>query len=315
MEENNELIDLNDFQNMVQEICDENNIKMKVISRNWIMMLEKGDVHRFIVGCRFDSNNHGLGMALDDKFATYEVLHNLNIPIAYHEILYSSKNKAKHAIGANSIQNAYDFFEKYNHNMVIKVNDGSQGKNCYHITKKSDIKKVTKKLFKRHYSLSLCPYYEIKNEYRIIMLDGKKQIMYQKIRPAVVGDGIHTIKELLTTLNEHYFKDKLKSLKYKRVLAKGEKFEYNWQFNLSHGAVINENIPAALEKKLLKIAMDVSKKLSINFVSVDIIDTTEGLMVLEINSGVATGHYRKLKEDGPAIAKKMYEKAILKMFE
>ena len=178
--ESNELLDLNAFQNMVKEICDENNIKMNVISRNWIMMLEKDNIHRFIVGCRFDSNNHGLGMALDDKFATYEVLSHLDIPVAYHEILYSEKNKSKHARGANSIQNVYDFFEKYNHNIVIKINEGSQGKNCYHITKKNQIKRTVNKLFKRHYSLSLCPYYEIKNEYRIIMLDGKKEIMYQK---------------------------------------------------------------------------------------------------------------------------------------
>lgn len=310
----NEFTEINDFQKMIREICDEHNIKMSVISRDWIIMLEKDGITRFIVGCRFDSNKHGLGMVLDDKFATYEALSHLNIPIAYHEILYSEKNKAKHAKGANKIENAYDFFEKYNHNIVIKVNDGSQGKNCFHITSKRSIKRTVNKLFTKHYSLSLCPYYEIKNEYRIIMLDGEVQIMYQKIRPSVTGDGIHTIKELLLNLNEHYFIKKLRSKKYDRVLPKGETFEYNWQFNLSHGAVVNENIDPSLKDKLLSIASDVSNKLGINFVSVDIIDTTEGLMVLEINSGVATGHYRKLKEDGPEIAKKMYEKAILKMF-
>lgn len=306
---------MNNFQSMIKEICDENGINMDIISRDWIIALEKNGIRRFIVGCRFDSNKHGLGQVLDDKFATYEALSLIGLPIAYHEIQYSEKNHAKHAKGNNTIEHAMDFFERFNHNIVIKVNDGSQGKNCYHITNKRQIRPTLHKLFQKHYSLSLCPFYEIKNEYRLIMLDGKPEIVYQKVRPIVTGDGKSSIKELLLNLNEHYFKNKLRSSKYNKVLPIGETFEYNWQFNLSKGAVINENFDPSMKEKLVKIATNAVKSLNIDFASVDIVDTNEGLMILEINSGVATGHYRKLQSDGKEIAKKMYAKAVLKMFE
>lgn len=306
---------MNRFQLMVKDICEENNIQMDVISRDWIIALEKNGIRRFIVGCRFDSNRHGLGQVLDDKFATYEALTLCNLPITFHQIQYSEKNHASHAIGYNKYEYVYEFFEKYNRNIVIKVNDGSQGNNCYHITNKNQIKRTLNKLFQRHYSLSLCPYYEIKNEYRVIMFDGNAEIVYQKVRPSVTGDGVHTIKELLTEFNPHYFKNKIRSKKYNKILKPGETFEYNWQFNLSKGAISKMEFDSKMKKSVINLAKKTVQTLGIEFASVDIVDTSEGLMILEINSGVATMHYREIVENGYEIAKKMYTKAILKMFE
>lgn len=306
---------MNEFQTLIKEICDKNEIKMDIISRGWIIALNKDNIHRFIVGCKFDNNSHGLGLALDDKYATYEVLNYAGLPVIPHEIIYSVKNKNSFAIGANSYEYVYDYFEKCNHNIVIKVNDGAQGKNCYHVTNKKEIKKILKKLFKRHFSLSMQPYMEIRNEYRIIMLDKEIMLMYKKIKPVVTGDGKKSIRELLREFNPHFFEGKLKNKKYNQILQKGEVFAYNWQFNLSSGAIMSEEISSDLKEKLEKIVLDVVNKLDLNFVSVDIIDTPNGLMVLEINSGVAMAHYRKIAPCGYEKSKMIYEKAVLKMFE
>ena len=84
---------MNNCQKLIQTICEEENIKFQLLSKNWVSILEKDNKTKFIFGYKFDLNPHGLGELLDDKYATYEMLSKKQIPIIPHHILFSLQNK------------------------------------------------------------------------------------------------------------------------------------------------------------------------------------------------------------------------------
>ncbi|MBE5757728.1 MAG: hypothetical protein E7345_02215 [Clostridiales bacterium] len=297
---------MNNVQKIIKEICEEKGINFKLVSKDWVIILEKGKKIRYITGYKFPLNNQAVSKVCDDKFALYDVIKEFNIPVAEHVILFKNYDKQK----------ILNYCEKYNFKMVVKSNTGTCGNDMFYITKKSELFKKIDKLLKKHYSLSLSPYYDIKTEYRNIVLNNNVELVYGKKKPVVIGDGKSTIYELLCEFNKNYFEKIKNDGKLKKVLKENEIFEYNWQFNLSKGSMpfmIDDN---KLVNKLKKLALEITQKLGTSFVSVDIIELTNGeLLLLEVNSGVMMDNLSKNLEDGYDIAKNIYSKVIDEMFK
>ena len=90
--------------------------------------------------------------------------------------------------------------------------------------------------------------------------------------------------------------------------------EESWKHNLSQGAQVVEVADDKLLAALIKQAEAAAAAIGISFCTVDIADTHKGLLVMEINSGVAT---QKLVEQMPHLrgkAKEIYAAAIHGMF-
>ncbi len=292
------------FKTLIKEICDEENIEFSILSKDWVIMLRKGNKVKFIIGNKFDLNTHASGLVFDDKYATYEVLKSLNIPIIEHNIYFKDYE----------LEDVLNYFHSHDNSIVIKTNDGSCGTGVFHITIEDEIEPLLHRLFIKHMSVSICPFYNIKHEYRMFMINNECVLMYGKNRPIVYGDGIHTIKELLIEFNPNYFKDILVDEEYNSVLEKGEKYEYGWQFNLSRGSVPFEVEDEELKRKLIDLSKSITSKLDLGFCSLDIIDSLEGLYVIEINSGTMMKNYIEIVSNGREIAKEIYRSAIKSMF-
>ncbi len=306
----------NNFKEIIKEICTEDNIKYKFLSKDWVIMLEKDGKTRFISGYKFDLNSHGIGLIADDKYALYEVLKSKNIPVIEHKIVYNKMNNLDYAIGCNTYEYVKEYFEKNNNNIVIKPNDGTCGKNVFNVTDVNEIDIVLDKIFLKNYSISMCPFYKIKHEYRAIMLDGENKLLYTKYLPIVTGDGNKTIRQLLLDFNYDYFIDKLEDSKYDKVLPKNKTFEYNWKFNLSQGSIAKKLNDKLLQDRLIKIAKQVCKEINLKFGSIDIIETTNNeLLVLEVNSGVMLENYIRLNPNEYIYAKDIYRNAIKNLFK
>ena len=164
-------------------------------------------------------------------------------------------------------------------------------------------------------SISICPFYRIKNEYRTIILDGNIELFYGKKRPIVYGDGTKSIKELLCDFNYNYF-SKINDVKLDKVLEKGEEYMYSWQHNLSRGSIPFEEDDINLKNNVQSLAQKAFKLLNLKFASVDIIELeTNEILILEINSGVMIDNYAQYMKDGEIVCKNIYSKAIDLMFE
>ncbi|MBP5294429.1 MAG: hypothetical protein J6Y95_01765, partial [Lachnospiraceae bacterium] len=64
-----------------------------------------------------------------------------------------------------------------------------------------------------------------------------------------------------------------------------------------------------------EVAVRASCAMDIRFASVDVVDTDEGLKVLEVNAGVMMEHFAGQDEEDYEIAKSIYRKALIKAFE
>ena len=301
------------FNMLIKEICNELNIEYTYLSKEWLIKLTKNNKTVYLANNKFPLNNHVVGLIMDDKYATYEVLKDLDIPVAKHHIFYSENNHKKYTQGCNSNEDLQNIFDEYNRNVVVKPNNGYQGIDVYHITNYSDLTNTTNKLFKNNYSISICPYYHIKNEYRVVVLDNDIKLLYKKNNPTIVGDGIHSIKELLIEFNPYYFS---KLSLPEDILPKGEEYTYDFRFNLSKGSTASIDIDAKIKDALIKISKSITTKTNIRFATIDIINTTDDeLLVLEINSGVTIDKAIKFLPDGYNIAKSIYKEAIIKLME
>lgn len=298
------------FIDLIKEICKELQINYKIFSKGWAIMLENEGKTKFISGFKFDLNGHALGDILDDKFATYDLLKSCEIPTIEHSIVYGNDNEneyAKDCKGANYIKKV---FHKYEKNVVLKTNEGACGTNIIHIKDENELVSEVNRLTKSHTSLSICPYYDIENEYRAIVLNNNVELLYKKIKPVVVGDSRKTIKELLDEFNYAYFKN-INKEEFNKVLNSGEIYEYDWKFNLSRGAKLSFDILETDKKSIQGIAEKISSKIGINFGSIDIVKTIDNrYYIMEINSGVMTNNFIKQIDNGYEIAKSIYTKAI-----
>lgn len=298
------------FNSILKEICEEENIKLSFISDDWIKVLEKDDKVRIIAGYKFDVITHGIGQVLDDKYALFSLLTKDGYEVVEHRILFKKDNIK------DNVKYVRDYFCSHNSDIVLKVNKGTCGNNILHITNEIDIENSLVELFNLEDSISLCPFYNIKNEYRFVMLDGECLLCHGKQKPTVVGDGKKSIEELLLDFNRVYFSKIKFDNSFKRILKDGEVFEYSWMFNLSQGSMCFDILDVELQEKMLKIAKDIGSRYSVGFCSVDIIHTFDDkLLVMELNSGVMLKNYAVLHENGKEIVKEVYRKAIKKMFD
>lgn len=306
---------MSSFQKIIQDISEELNINMKVVSKGWVIILEKNGNTRFIIGQKFDLNSHAIGLIMDDKYAMFEVLSENNIPTIQYQILYRPDIQKEYARNANHYEIAEQYFIDHGESIVIKPNFGLSGRDVYHVTKKEDIIVYLDKVFQNNETLSLCPFYNIRAEYRLIILDNECLLIYGKKKPVVYGDGKRTIRELLQEFNPYYFDNNLSDSFYNKVLKPSEKYEYSWKFNLAEGAVPFSIQDAELKEQLLNILNDITSKFYLGFCSLDIIETIDHeFYIMELNSGVSLNKYSYFFENSEKTLKEIYKKAIQNLF-
>lgn len=294
------------FNQIIKEICIEENIQCQELSDDWVIKLTKDNTNKFIVGYKFDLNTQAVSEICNDKFALYAVLESEKIPVIKYNILFKNEEKKLE-----------HYFRLYNENVVLKPNNGTCGNNVLHICELNELKEEYQRLIKNHYSVSICPFYEIESEYRVIYLPNL-QYTYKKVKPIIIGDGIRSIKDLLIEFNPSYFSnddnfnnDKI-DINY--VPKINEKIEYEWRFNLSKGARI-DTVDDEERKKLLDIVKQILDKIDLKFVSIDIVKLSNGeFRIMEINSGVMMENLINLEKNGYEVAKKIYKEAIDNMF-
>lgn len=302
----------------MREVCAEMDIKMEKLSYDWVLQLSKDGKVRHITGTRFDLNPEATGDIACDKYATYEVLNSQNVPVIKHVMIFNPASRFS-LIGDDGIWiTVASEFRKYGR-LVVKPNYGCEGQGVSLCDTLKEVESAIQKLFKTQSSVSICPYYDIRTEYRTFYLDGKVHLIYGKTKPFVIGDGTSSIVELVEKLNlpdKSVVQENLKKLDLNYIPATGEKVNISWKHNLSGGAK-----PTVLEKgelynKIEQLAIIAGKAMNINFATIDIIETTDDkLYVLEINSGIGATIFTECVEGGYEIIKEIYRKAIQKLFQ
>ncbi len=294
---------MKDFNEIIDEICKEENITLITYQGNWLKELKKDNKTRFIVGYKFSLNNQGIGLVVDDKGLFYDTLKD-KLPIITHHVLFHDYD----------IDEVLGLFSKYNHKVIVKGNIGTCGREVFKIENPKRLFNIIDRLLDTQYSISLCPYYDIDKEYRLIVLNNEIKLVYAKENPIIIGDGVKTTKELLMEFNPIYYGNHdINNPDY--IPKLGEKVIIEYRFNLSNGARVNKDIDDSLKERLIELAKKVIDETNLSFGSIDIIKTSNNeLYIMEANSGVMMNNYIGQTNDRE-LAKSIYRDAILAMFK
>ena len=297
---------MKEFNKIIKKIGEVLGIKITLLSDNWTTVLEKNHKIHYITGYQFDLNNHGIGNIMDDKGLFWDLLKYKNIPIINQYVIFHNYDK----------NNVLKYFSSCNNEIIVKGNIGNAGKEVFKVNDEEKLFLVIDELLLKEYSVSLCPFYRIKNEYRVIILNNQVRLIFGKIKPTVIGDGKRTVKELAIEYNSFYqeHSDKIPNPNY--IPKESEQFELSYKFNLSAGGKTFLNINPDLKTKITNLALHVAKELNIIFASVDIIHTENNeLLVMEANSGVTMNKFITQNSSGYDIAYSIYRDAIRMMFD
>lgn len=302
------------FPKLISELCYENGIELNTLPNGRIRILSLNGEERIIWSKKFEINSVISTRIADNKSSTYEVLKQNNIPCVSHKRYTCHYENSSCYLDKDTIQNIYSDLKKY-HEVVLKPENGYEGTDVYRCSSVEDISQTFKKFQKPYNYICLSPYYSVKAEYRTICLNGKALLSYQKTLPFVTGNGKDTVQQLAKQKYNNIDRFSLFNNKDQIPLC-GEKIIIGWKFNLSQGAKSIEIVNPIVLKTVRELSLKAACAIHINFSSVDIIETFSGeFLVIEINSGVVLNQFIEDNPKNYTIAKNIYRKAILSMFE
>lgn len=306
---------------LLREIAAEAGIQMMTFSHDWLIRLEKGPLVRHIHGYNFELNSATAQLLATDKSAVSDLMGFKQIPHVEHR-LFTHPRLAGYISGEGSWAEMMAFAQQHQFKLVCKPSTGTGGEDVFRVRSQLDLEKLVHQLFQTHRSICLSPFYNIDEEYRLIFLAGQVELVYAKARPAITGDGISTVVDLIAqqlkadllpvAVAERALR--LNQQRLKEVLPLGARFILDWKHNLvkgSHPVIVED--PHLLES-LTALGQLCAAELNLSFASIDIIETEGQLAILEVNSGVMMEHFARLAPDGYARAKAIYAKAVALMF-
>lgn len=301
------------FVRMIKEICEEEGISCISYSSDWAFQLEKNGKKNFILGYQFGLNQAVSQQISADKAVASEVMTQNGVANVEHSC-FMAPHMFRFTGENGNWKQMVAILEKYG-DIVCKDNEGTGGYFVFHVKTQRQLEEAAQQIFAQADSMAIAPYYEIKKEYRVILLDGEVQVAFEKQRKQLIGDGISTIRQLYADylLNPgNSFEILPSSTDLDRVLEKGESYFFNWKHNLGQGAT--PNLLTELPDRLKELARQAVHALNLRFASVDLVECRDGWKVLEVNSGVMMENLASNGMEYYLLAKQIYRKAIQKMF-
>lgn len=273
------------FNRIINDVCKEMDIDYRFISYDWIRVLTKDGKRRHILGFNFEINSAFSKITAYDKYATYAMLKDNQISVLEHNMIFNPITRYE-LYKDSYIENAVDQIDKLG-KIIIKANNSDSGRDVFLCETKEEVRNTIDFLFSEGHkdTLSWQPFYNIKNEYRCVYLDGEIIFMYKKEKPFKIENG--------------------------------EKVYTSWKMNLAQGAVPMFVDPSENHySQIIDLATRAAKAINITFASVDVAVTEEDeLKVVEINSNVCLGLFATSVPGGYEPVKEVYKKAMKYMFE
>ncbi len=305
---------------ILRQIAKEKKIKMTTFSQDWIIRLEKKGQVRYIYGYDFGLNSAVTQLIAKDKSAVSDLLEFNHIPHVEHR-LFLHPRQAEYISSAGNWTNILKFARKHHFNLVCKPNQGAGGYGIFHTQDCLSLEKAVHELFTTNRAISLSPFYDIKNEYRVYVLKNNCQLIYCKTRPSIIGNGRLSIAELIMAKSKQELAPEVVKQAVQtyadcldQIPKSGDSLNLVWKHNLGQGALPEIITNPALLTRLKKLALACAQALNLSFAAVDIIKTDNKYLVLEVNSGIMMESFAMLSPQNYAIAKSVYTKAIDLMF-
>lgn len=263
------------FVQLVTQACERLGVRLEWLSDYWIARLEKGGAMRYLQGCTFPLNGASVDAIMCDKVATYAVLQRGGVPAVPHYLLRKYSHDDMPAGLADEILATHPL------PLVIKPNtDTSRGAGVTRCLSAEEFRSSVAELSAHYSALAVSPYISVQHEYRTVVLDGQVKLVYEKVRAPLAADGT------------------------------GE-----WRHNISLGATPEIQTDPVICDEVGTLAVAAMEVVGGRFATVDIVKSSHGYQVLEINGSVAFSGFIAHRHNHASIALDIYAAAIQKSFE
>ena len=167
---------------LVTEICAEKDITCLSLSRGYILRMTKNGQTRHIYGNYWDLNSAAADRLACDKCGCFTLLNASSIPAIEHVLVYNAVVRGEWAGNEGTLLSALAYFEKHNRRVVVKPNQGTQGRDVFLCETPLAVEKALLTIFAAEPDAVLSPYAAIGTEYRVFYLAGRAHFIYGKAR-------------------------------------------------------------------------------------------------------------------------------------
>lgn len=182
--------------------------------------------------------------------------------------------------------------------MIIKPNGGFHGIGIQYIINNTQLRRVLKSLYREGKEFMMQPVLE-QDEYRILIVNGKTELVSSRSNPCVLGDGVKTIAELLATIpmkskNNDFIRHQYQKNNWtaNTVLGKSIPFAYHFLKDTDGRYYQSQNLP----KDLVTWAATLSKRLTAPVIGIDLfvkgnLHNKDNYTIIELNSNPGLANY------------------------
>lgn len=283
-----------------------------------------------------DLNSDASSKIAQDKHFTKFFLKKSGYPTAEGQTIF--EDKWAESIKSNRrIAYAIKYAKRLGYPVIAKPNSKNQGENVFLVYNRKELKKALLEIFKED-KVAIVERYLPGRDYRVVVLDGEVISAYERAPLSVVGDGKHSVIQLLRMKQKFFrargrgteidFKDtriktklRRKNYAFSSVPSRGEKVFLLDNANLSTGGD-SVDVTDSIHKGFKKIAAQITKNMGLRLCGVDIMVTkgditqdskTCSYYVIEINSVPGLNNYANIGMKQRKIVEAMYLKILKKL--
>lgn len=300
----------------LRRICERRGIRLTAFCDDWVFCLEHRGAVTHVVGYDFGLNTATAKLLAADKAAASAVLSHAGVACVEHQLVVGP-SRPHYTPEEGFWQRVMAFWERSGRDVVCKPNQGSGGVGVYRARTPRELAYAVHRTLQTNPDVCLCPYLAIAAEVRIVMLDGAPQLVFEKVRPSMEGDGSSTLQELIVRAmaaepTSHSVREILRggagTVDLDAVPGPADRVPLEWKHNLARGArvaaVTGDTSP------LVALARSAMVASGARFASVDVVRVGDALLVLEVNAGVMMESYAAHSPDAEAHVETVYERAV-----
>lgn len=306
------------FVDAVRKYCARNGIAVEIGSQGWLMVMQRGLQRHLAFGYDVGLNSAVAHRIANDKAATAEVLRMCGVACIPHT-LFLSPEMNEYVPPQRSWEAMTALLEENPDGIVVKPNEGTSGESVFKVSTVPELELAAHRIFASSLSLAISPYLDIEEEIRVVLLDQHPLVVYGKSRPAITGDGEHSLLELALAATPAQLRSavlpamlgEFDRAALDAILPLGQRRLLNWRHNLDSGAQPMLLQPGAFRDACVEIAVQAAQAIGIRFGSIDVVRVGGALKILEVNSGVMM---EALGKQHPELVDAAYGAALDKVF-
>ena len=307
---------------LIEEASISLEIECKHLSEDWAIQLRKNGLTKYIIGNTFPLNDASFYKISGNKNLCSDILEFHSIPNIPHKVLLNPSLLLRRGKANGNQITINNFISEHGFPFLLKKNNSSKGEGVHLVKNEVEFENSLLNIFSTDSTLCLSPFRENTREFRLIILEGKCLLAYEKQIPFLIGDDRHNVLELITAYLKNKNIDKVKPEKYfnlslleriNYVPKLNEKIYLQWK----HNRFLGTSYRTIYNQEIINLAIKATIATNANFATVDIIDSDKfGLEVLEMSPSVSI-HYPLIDSESRTNflnEKQIYELALKKLF-